>query len=126
MARNSNICSLQRATGPGSRKLGFATTVGSAEKEGSPEAPAERPNVLGRALSHLALLAKGLASDSGGHRHRLAAPRLQNVLGQDFIAEKCRSTPSQLGSQRFDPKDVGSESLLGSTENPWGAAETRP
>ena len=33
MARNSDEGRLQRATGPGPRELGFATTVGSAEKE---------------------------------------------------------------------------------------------
>ncbi len=52
-----------RSDGTGARKLGFATTVGSAQKEGGSETQTDRSSVLDRALSSVAPLARGLASD---------------------------------------------------------------
>src|SRR5215472_4415612 len=99
MASNSRWCGSQRARRSGPRKPGSATTAGSAEKEeGSPETPQERPRVLGGALGNLAPLAKGLAPGPGGHGGRMAPKRLQDLLGQDFAAEKCRQTGSECGS----------------------------
>ena len=41
---------------------------------------------------------KGLAPGPGGHGGRMAAKRLQDLLGQDFAAAKCRQTGSECGS----------------------------
>ena len=55
--------------------------------------------VLGGALSNPAQLARGVGICKGRQRRRLAGEALQNLLGQDFAAERCWTTASLGGAE---------------------------
>jgi hypothetical protein len=80
--------------------------------------------VLGGALSNLGSLAASLAPGQRGHRRGLATEGLQNLLDQDFAAEKCRSAASEFGAQSVNQADGDREPVLGRASHSRGIAQT--